>query len=198
MSKEHEITVNHYTLHPNWHDTIKEIYSLINVNVNFVDERDEENPRVYSHFAEDDGIIPTAFPKVDLPTVPMPSRYIVLNERSGKSYEHGRTIPQDQVNKICDTHKQPVVLLGAHTSIEHDQVVDMTDQTTLLEAFSIIKGAGEFYGFQGILSFFALSQKIPSTIYCRDDNDLRSVEIRTLPEWRLYIKEIKIVSSELL
>lgn len=193
MAQNHNIKCNHYTVHREWHDKIREIYSLLpSIEVNFVDERDEENPRVYSHFAEDDGIKAEQFPKFELPKMPMPKSYIAVNEKSGKSYEEDRIIPPSEIEKICDAHKQPVVLLGSATSVDHNHpfVFDMTEQTTIKEAFSIIRGADEFVGFQGLLSFFALSQKIPTTIYCRNDADIRSVEVRIQPSWRLYLKEI--------
>ena len=195
MSQNNNIQVNHYTIHRNWHNKIREIYSLLpSVHVSFVDVRDEEHPRVFSHFAEDDGIRVTSFPKFELPKVKMPKRYTVLQERSGKDGEC-RSIPPMVCDRIINESVPPTVLLGTSTSAHgssRDDVIDMTNETTLLEAFSIIRGAEEFHGFQGCLAFFALSQRIPTTIYCKTDADLLGVEVRLLSDWRLYLKDIVI------
>jgi len=64
----------------------------------------------------------------------------------------------------------------------------LRNKTTIRETITIIKNSQHFYGLQGFLSFTALSQKIQSTIYIRNEGDKTAIfgRIELIPEWNKF------------
>lgn len=194
LAQTEKIKVRHYTLHPNWHDKIREIYSLLpNVEVDFVTSRDMDHPRIGSDFAFQDeyALEIEPFPHFDFgsPCLYMKNR-IVISPISGKDNEE-RKMSQRNINEIHEKIKNHGVVIGSEENyfIPHDWI-DTRGRTTLLASFDVVAYAEGFYGFQGLHCFFALSQKVPTTIYYKYLHEKTAVEIRMLPEWKEYLIEM--------
>ena len=173
--------VRHYTIHENMHPVIKEIYSLLpNLEVEFVKERDLENPKMESFFARDYDYEP--FPDFELEPYPdLPEDYIVVVPRAGRPNTSPRVLSNKQIGDVINGKN--AVFLGSQ-KLEHEfDVLDLMGKTSMLEAFSIIRGAKHVYTPQGVTAFFALSQKVPTTVYLYNVHDVDGFYVRCAEEW---------------
>jgi len=189
-----DITVNHFTVHEAWRGKIREIYDLIpSLTLSFPESRDTKSKKIASHFAEDDGMPVIAFPSFGLPAFPMPAEYIVISPRAGKDGQLHRSISSSHMKGIIGDADVPVYILGSYGSSGYAprHVIDLMGRTKLWQAFKIIAGAKLFFAPQGLLTFFALSQKVRTVVYCSTDQDLSGFYNRLLPEWKEYLIGIR-------
>jgi len=191
---EEPVYLVHFTMH-SWTDKIADIYSLLdNVSVVFVEQRDNYNKRIHSNFetgCDEVRLQWEVFPEWDLPEVKcaLPENYTVINVRSGRDDQMHRVIPDDKIQELLDKHAN-VVIIGTHDREYPEGVINLTNKTTIKEAFSIIKGADNFHGYQGLMGFFALSQKIPTTLYYALEYEANAIQIRMQKPWHEYCEGI--------
>jgi hypothetical protein len=120
----------------------------------------------------------------------LPKRYGVLQLKSGLN-DPARCLTEKDVAQIDPS--QAVVLIGTdNLSLEILQgydILDLRNKTSLIECFSIIARAQKFYGPQGLMAFFALSQKVPSYVYLKTESDRMAVNVRIkkVTEWKDYV-----------
>jgi hypothetical protein len=191
------IVCRHYTIHTNWRRLIKQIYSLLpNIRVEFINKRDTVHPRIYSSFvphsrfgttltSRDDWCV---FPKFIFPTWSgLPKQYIVLNPQSGRP-DQGRILTKKIIDKTIANSQYQVVVLGTGAiagCVIGKNVLNLTNQTSLLEAMGIVSRAQHVVTFQGIMSMVAASQQVKSDVYVRRVGDTHYHE-RIAPEWTPY------------
>jgi hypothetical protein len=191
------IVCRHYTVHKNWHKLIKQIYSLIpNIRVEFVNKRDTANPRIYSAFIPHRQFGTTlaspdewcVFPQFVFPKwSDLPEHYVVLNPQSGRP-DQGRILTREIIDRTIANSQYPVVVLGTSSvsqQIKGNNVLNLTNQTSLLEAMGIISRAQHVTTFQGLTSIVSASQRIQSSVYIRKVGDPCYNE-RVAPEWSPY------------
>lgn len=177
-------TISHYTIHKHLYPKILEIYSLLNINVEECKNRVGEF--IVGNIKPKDKYTPN--PKFNLPNVDrfnLPDSYSVIQVESGTNDLSKRKLTNSEINTI----KGDVVVLGTDSlnlNFKNRGSLDLRNKTSLLESFSIIEGSNNFYGTQGLLSFFALSQAIPSYIYLKSEADIHAVRHRIdmIPEWK--------------
>lgn len=197
VAKQQPIVCKHYTIHRNWHGLIKQIYSLLpNIRVEFINKRDTANPRIYSSFVPHKKFGTTlasrdnwcVFPQFVFPKMSgLPEHYVVLSPQSGRP-EQGRILTQKIIDETIANSQYPVVVLGTGEvakKIAGNNVLNLTNQTSLLEAMGIISQAQHVTTFQGIMSMVAASQRVKSAVYIRRIGDTHYNE-RIAPEWAPY------------
>lgn len=201
IAKQEPIVCRHYTIHKNWHGLIKQIYSLMpNIRVEFINQRDTINSRIYSSFvphrkfgttlsSPDDWCV---FPQFVFPKLScLPKRYVVLNPQSGR-LNQGRILTKKIINKTIENSQCPIVVLGISQiseQIKGKDVINLTNQTSLLEAMGVISRAQHVTTFQGLMSIVAVSQRVQSDVYIRSVGDPCYNE-RIAPEWTPYHRTI--------
>jgi hypothetical protein len=202
LAKEEQIQVNHYTTHYTLWDKIKEIYSLCPyIKSNFVFDRDYEHTRIHSDFVEKDDIELEIdpFPEFNLPKSLKkfnlnPKEYGVLVLAAGKDNEKHRCFEGDLGKMLKNHDYNKLVIIGTRsTTFEYagsETIIDLTGKTSLFEAFDIIRNAESFIGIQGLMAFFAMSQKIPAEIYYRTLNEKNAVLARTHDDWKKYLVKL--------
>lgn len=198
VAQRERILCKHHTDNKKWQELIRQIYSLMsNIQVEFVDKPDTVNPRIYSAFVphrEFGKILSTpddwcVFPHFVFPKTPgLPERYIVLNPRSGRP-DQKRILTQKIINTTIEDSHYPVVVLGVSEmaqQIKGNNVINLTNKTSLLEAIGIVSRAQHVTTFQGIMSIAAASQRVQSNVYIRHMLDSPSYSERIVPEWAPY------------
>jgi hypothetical protein len=152
----------------------------------------ELNSRIYSYFGtEKEDIEPNYFPNFNLPDYDQKD-YSVICPRSGKSAEN-RKIEKDKIYEIIGADK--FIIIGTDgdlKDIKSDNITNLIDETTILEAMGIIKKSKKFIGFQGLMCFVAMSHKIESEVYLTSDY-FESFKIRCPQEWQQYLLNIKFI-----
>jgi len=189
------LLINHYTKIVAWQPQITDIYSLLpKATVNFVDK-----PRFQFIWGTNEAALCNPFPDFSLPTPRgfLPEEYNVLVPQSGKPlrFEKGRSMTQEEVNKAIRNSNLPVVVLG----VTHGRpktatckgTINLMDKTTLLEAAAIVSKAKTFIGFQGFLTYVALSYKISSQVYVNGDAEWKAFTSRMFKSWLPYCKSIQ-------
>ncbi len=199
LAIEESVLCKHYTLAPQWHSLIEQIYSLLpNIRVEFVSERSTSHPRIHSAFSHqeehgDEFTRPDewcVFPEFVFPEteIELPDRYMVLNPQSGKPKEN-RNIDGKSIREILKTCADPVVVIGTgkkHKDILGANVINIVGRTSLLEAMSIVSKASHFCGFQGLMSFVAMSHRVQSDVYVRSESDIHAILTRMPEQWKQY------------
>jgi len=194
LSHRVPISVLHYTIHENWHGKIAEIYSLLpNVTVGFIPHRDSRHKRIHSDFDHSDKMDVEPFPDFTLPDYPMPKNYNVIAPKSGKSNE-GRELHPSEVEDMIDDLENPVIIGSPDSTNYCGDYVDLRGHTSIKEAFSVIRRARSYTGMQGVMGIFALSQGIPTSMFCKTQETYDAIHRRMLLlEWKDYIKEISVL-----
>jgi hypothetical protein len=198
VAKIEHILCRHHTDNKKWQGLIRQIYSLMpNIRVEFVDKPDTINPRIYSAFtphkkfgkilsSPDDWCV---FPNFVFPKVSdLPEHYVVLNPRSGRP-DQKRILTEKIIDTTIKNSCYPVVVLGTSETakkIKGDNVINLTNKTSLLEALGVVSMAQHVTTFQGIISIMAVSQRIQSSVYIRHILDSPSYSERIVPEWAPY------------
>jgi len=198
------VLCKHYTLVLQWHSLIEQIYSLLpNIRVEFVSERATSHPRIHSAFSHQEKhgdefarpdewcVFPEfVFPKTE---IELPDRYTVLNPQSGKPKEN-RHIEGKSIHEILKTSVDPVVVIGTgkkHKDILGSNVINIVGRTSLLEAMSIVSKASYFCGFQGLMSFVAMSHCVQSDVYARSESDIQAISARMPEQWKQYCSIVR-------
>ena len=193
------IICRHYTVVKSWSPLIRQIYSLLpNIHIEFVNERDTLHTRIYALFSlqEKHGDELNTqrdwcfFPKFVFMTTNfnLPPEYMVLCPKSGKPSEN-RDIKDSTIDKIIRTSKLPIVIIGTskdYINIIGKNIINLVGRTSLLEAICIVSNATSFVGFQGLMSFVAMSHRVPSYIHTRQPYDVKAVQVRTPKQWEKY------------
>ena len=188
-----KVTCNHYTVHRNWCSLIREIYSLLpGVEVNFVDDRDMDNARIHSDFDTEPDLPVNFFPDFAFPgsRFGLPDRYLAMSPRSGRREQTNRIMNEKDISKFAE--EGSVVLVGdnpEYAGFAGDNVINLIGQTSLLEAMGIVKSAEKFVGFQGLMCYVAMSQKVPTIAYV--GSFLDSFKRRRPEPWHRYCLEIR-------
>ncbi len=187
-----------------WKAPIEQIYSLMpNIHVDFVDRKEFERklpgvPRIWPSPAKAGKANicsmnphPTfTFPAFDLPllrSLNYRKGYIAMSPRGGKSGEKHRQIGFKEVTSILEARRKKVFVLVGHNpefaGYEGPNIVNLINKTTILEAMGIVARANKFIGVQGLMSYVALSQQVPSVVYTKSQGYDKAFRSRLLPEW---------------
>ena len=199
------LEVFHSTRNENTHlyPLIREIYSLLpNVTLSLGPHRRAEQPSQNSAMWASPGNVQrnrettnaanfTPFPEWGLPVYPgLPEEYAVLAPRAGKPKQRNKRMSSSEIGKVIGGFDLPVVMIGTDTG-KVKGVMDLSGKTTIPEALSIISGASGFAGFQGMLAYMALSQKVPSYVYVTTKGEHNAFCGRILSEWKEYCLDIR-------
>jgi len=191
------VEVHHATAREALHHMIREIYSLLpNIKLKIVPHGTKVKPFMGPGAAqilrrETNRPNFTPFPDWNLPIYPgLPKKYSVLAPISGKPWEKNRSMPQREIDRALKELKEPVVMIGTKNP-KVNGVVDLSGKTTIPEALSIISGASAFSGFQGMLAYMALSQKVPSYVYVNGEGQYLSFRGRMMRKWVKYCLDIR-------
>ena len=186
--------IYHYSQHPSIFPKIKEIYSLLGDVEVTTQKLSISHPNrkgsIKGHIKNKEHYTP--FPTFILPPInefKLPIKYNVLQLQSGiKKNSKTRSLNKKELKKIDNT--LPVVLIGTDNKKINKNFIDLRNKTTLLESFNIIKNCNEFYGPQGLLSFFALSQEKISHIFVKSGSDRHAVNTRInkIKEWKKNVR----------
>lgn len=188
-AKTHKIRVHHSTRHHFWNGIIQRIYFLLpNVGVAF-DSGSKNSVGIqklpmefFPDFAFADARIHFGIPQ----------EYVAICMKSGRPSQGFRRIKPAYMDEIISNNRN-VVLIGDDTPdpYKNPNIIDLRGKTTIWEAFWICKHSMEFYGFQGVMTFVALSQKVPTTVYIAKDTDKVAVEGNILrTPWKQYCKAV--------
>lgn len=201
-SKNEKLLFRHFTVHKDVLSGIENVIELLpNTEIEFLDERPDgliingDFTNVSTEESEY-GFSTNYHPEFDsvmLERFGLPNDYIVIQLAAGAKPSRNREFKKGVYNTIVHSGIN-VVLLGKDTTkvANRPNVFDLRNKTTIKEVVSIIKGAKEFYGCQGLLSFIALSQKVPTSISLLSPSDRKAVENRVLNSpWKKYYKEKK-------
>ena len=192
--------VFHYCYDKKYYSIISEIYSLINVTIIPV-EKNELKGNIIEGYLNDDEVY-TPFPVFDLPCIDhlgLPREYIAVSLQSGVDLtKHPwRFLDKSDISNI--PNNKPIVLLGTdNRRLDFDTsytIIDLRNKTNILESFSVISKSSEFYAPQGLLGFFALSQKVKSTLWLKHSMELHGMAMRIdkIKEWGDYITYINLI-----
>ena len=106
------------------------------------------------------------------------------------------SIFESKIKQCAKNGIRTVLVGGHHIDIDLDRLkskqklVNASNQCHIWESFDVIKHCNEFYGHQGLLVYYALSQKIPCYVFYRKPWEKEAFEKRCLPEWKDYIKDL--------
>jgi len=183
---------------------IREIYGLLpNIKVEFLDENppglvvhgrfqhkgDEEEKRIYN-------LEPIYYPEFSLPDIShlgLPDNYIVIQPISG--VRKNRRLRLEEINEIVKNSSSISVFVEKDKyELNVPNVLNFSGQTSIKEDMSIIRGGQHFYGPQGLLSYVALSLKVPSTIYLSTGWELDHFYgcAEVIEEWSKFLTKKKI------
>lgn len=188
----------HYTRHHFWYPMIRDIYSLIDANVEFSNKKKANISCLFSTLnKEADKIKLCRFPKFKKLEEPykkfdLPKKYIVICPKTGRRDQPERTISTNIINNIVTNSNIPIVIIGIDKSIKIKSGINLIGKTTILEALSICSHANEVHSYHGLFGFFPPSQRIKTYFYEKNPTLMKSIEARLLPEWKEYIEIIKI------
>lgn len=186
LAEKEKVRVYHRTRHRYWYGAIERIYHLHpNVGVRFVNK----------HARHPDAIeLPMyCYPKFrftqTLDRFDLPEVYAAVNIKSGRHSQKTRAIRPRAYNKIFDDNEHVVVIGDEYSppirGHKGNNVINLCNRTHLWEAMRIVKEARVFYGFQGLMCYVALSQKVPSYIYGRSPDDHRAIRENILAhDWK--------------
>ena len=193
--------IKHYTPYTEQYNNIEKLYKLIgDVPVEF-SAKTNYNILNFQGFLSD-GETYDPFPKFNLPEIEkfnLPEEYITLQLQAGVSLSKHpwrylskkdlEIIPKDKTVVILGTDKRNIDLYEEYT------ILDLRNQTSLLESFNIITNSKEFYGPQGLLGFVALSQKVKTTLWLKNRMEINGManRIGKIKEWDNYITYINLI-----
>lgn len=205
IAVEQKIVCKHFTSYNSLRPLIKEVYSLLpNITVEFIDTLkgvvdirgnfryllSDSEIDVYKYRTE-------LYPEFDLPSVShfsLPEKYNVVQLTAGTK-SRKKTL-DDKVIKsmLMNNSNIPIVFVGeSSTDVNIEGSIDLRGKTSIKEVINIIKHSQYFYGYQGFLSFVALSQKIKSNVYLGAPKDSAAIDTRIrCVDWKNFCKEIKL------
>ena len=193
--------IDHCSNYENFYSSISEIYSLIPSEINISFHKDYGN-HVYvpGYFLDNDTY--TSFPKFNLPNIDflkLPDKYNVVSLQTGVDINKHkwRFLDNSSINII--PRDKSIILIGTDNRnisfLSEYNIIDLRNKTKLKESFSVIRSAANFFAPQGLLGFFALSQKIQTTLWLKDICEIKGMELRVdkIKEWNNYISYINLV-----
>lgn len=193
--------VIHHTPYIEQHGNIDKIYKLLDeIPVEFVPEKKYDILDFQGYLTDGETYEP--FPKFDLPPIEkfnLPKEYIVLQLQAGVSItKHPWRYLTKKDLEIIPKDKNVVILGTDKRNIDLDEeytILDLRNQTSLLESFNIISNSKEFYAPQGLLGFVALSQKVKTTLWLKNRMEINGManRIGRIKEWDNYITYINLV-----
>lgn len=203
VAKREEILCRHHTKHKQVKQVVREIYSLLpRINVEFLEDELSE-VQIHGVFWHQDwrlewdkyNLKPEFYPDFELESIEhfeLPKAYMVLQTISG--FRQNRKLPITIIEEILVNTNLPIILIG-----DADERVirkdDVRGATSIKQIINIIRNSKHFYGPQGFLSFVAVSQKVPSTVYTTSKGDDIAVQrrIEAVEEWkRFLVKKVQI------
>jgi hypothetical protein len=195
--------------------SIQEIYSLSsNVDVEFIGEDewkrmmasapilikgDPPGFRPSPIVCAKRGIGPTTpYPKFSFPSTEhnLGTRYVACCPKAGEPQQGKRDIQVKELDAIVGKHpSHKFVLVGSdniYAKYDKPNILNLIGKTSLLEAMGIVSRAAGLVSIQGMLSYVALSQKVPSLVYTQTLGHTGAFYGRLFPQWvnycTLYIK----------
>lgn len=139
------------------------------------------------------------FEFADVSRLHLPKSYTVLAPVSGGKKNGGdgwRVMSGRDIDKTMEGQKN-VVVLGSKKLLKLDKnFIDLSGQTSVLEAMQIVKGASHFVGMQGLLLFVALSMRVPSIAYVRRSYMAGFKLRRAIGKWLRYCCDIRLRATE--
>ena len=193
IQKENKIRIYHETRHQFWKGLIERVYYL-HPNVWVSVQRKSEK---IDGIRNIERLKPVWFPEFEFASAKerfnLPDEYVAICMKSGRPSQKFRRIKPDIIDEIISGFKH-VIIVGDDTPDPYkpDNVIDLRGKTTLWEAFWIMKHAREAFAFQGVMAFVALSQKVPTTVFIKKDEDKVAVKGNILlTPWKQYCKEVK-------
>jgi len=195
-----EIYLLHSQPFPKLNNIISEIYSLVPniVEVKFFNGKnyiaDPKYPYIVSYSKdfpnEPEYIKMNYFPRWNIKSnFRYDFPYIILHPHAGR-VEQYREMRINTIEKIIKNSKYHVILIGTSKKFSkiNKNVINLINKTTLFDAFYLIQNAKYYIGVSGIMSMFALSQRINSNfIYFREIEMIN--RIYGTP-WQKYSKKI--------
>jgi len=185
-------TINHFSKHDYAYPSIGKIYNLLeDIEVNFL-KKPLREPCINGYLEPHETWEP--HPVFQLPNVDkfnLPPKFNVVQLSSGLN-QVWRKLRDSDLKYIPKTEK--LVVLGTDTIdapiLKDYDCIDLRRSTALDECLSIIAQAEAFYGPQGLLSFFALSQKVKTNIFLKNEVDWQAVKYRIgmIPEWQEHVQ----------
>ena len=168
------VRIFHNTAHRYWFSEISSIYRIFspNVEIHFTDENRRDLLEINSscHLQTKNMEFFPEFKTSGILFIKRP--YIVIQAHAGK-LDGGNTkrLSYDTIYKLID-HFLPeigIVLIGTDNFYgEVKKCLNLVKQTTIEMAFNVIATCDGFVGPEGLMAFFALSQKKDSIIFYRD------------------------------
>lgn len=192
-----------------WSPLIRKIYSLVSVqSLQIVDSRYNENyehiPKIDSHphpteFGSDpEGIEMVWFPDFDFGESPVEGPYKVIAPFAGGARRWGVSEREISREKVLEIHRQrkpktSVIVCGHKLDYDGEKnLINLSGETEILDAFQVIKDANAFFGVQGLLLFVALSQRIPSVGFVKPEYEKVVKEQRIVGPWRDFCEELEV------
>jgi len=177
-----KFSVEHYTQHTYWQEEIRDIYSLLPNVVDVTFPEDSPERTWYSPYSVIDKKIDEFEPFPDFTFPPSEldpgEPYIALCPRSGRPDQRGRKIPTSEVDKIVEKADMPIV-------------TPEPGKTSLLEAMGLVARSNKFYGFQGLMSYVALSHRSRSMVYVGSEKEWIAFRYRTARPWIEFLDEVR-------
>lgn len=189
----------HFTKHKEQMAAIGILYSLLG-DIEVIEGVGDRNLTFEGYLTDNEPY--TAFPKFNLPnidTFKLPGAYNTVQLQAGVDIRKHpwRFLDKSDISNI--PNNKPIVLLGTdNRRLDFDTsytIIDLRNKTNILESFSVISKSSEFYAPQGLLGFFALSQKVKTTLWLKHNIELRGMAVRIdkIKEWRDYITYINLI-----
>lgn len=197
VAKKEEILCRHHTVHKEIEQVVREVYSLLpNIYVEFLKDELSE-VQIHGVFrqlgAEQDkyNFKPEYYPEFELENIEcfkLPEAYVVMQTVSG--FRQDRKLSTKIIKEVLVNAKLPIVLVG-EAGEKVEGISDVRGFTSIRQIINIIKNSKYFYGPQGFLSFVAVSQKVPSTVYVTSNGDDGAIQRRigVVEEWRKFLVE---------
>jgi hypothetical protein len=189
--------VNHWCYNSKHYTVIQEIYSLIDIELNEISKEELGDNIVEGYIKPNETYTP--FPKFNLPNIKhlkLPENYYVVSLQSGVDIKKHpwRFLTKDDITHIPSD--KPIILLGTDnvdkSLLYGYDVLDLRNKTNILTSFSILANSNHYYGPQGLLGFFALSQKVNSTLWLKHPMEINGMNLRIgmIKEWEDYVTYI--------
>lgn len=163
-------------------DQILDLYSLSPLikKVSVVESPPPEMARTLLDFYDKQSEYFEQFPKLTFPESKQKPEgsYVCVQPRSGHEEDVQRTIPPRDLERIKAEEKLPLVFIGEDRG------------TTILEASGLVSQCARFYAASGYFSFLALSQRIPTIVWCYTRRDYLAFRHRLAPGWLKYVVDI--------
>lgn len=194
-SLNEKIKIFHSQPYPKFNNSIKTIYTLIpniieiNMCNHYKNICDPKYPYMYSLCKK--GLGDPEFIKMNFfPNFQIKSKYIfdfpyiVLQPKSGRK-ELKKEFRLKTVKKIIENSKYKVILIGTSEKYKNiKNCINLINKTSIFDAFYIIKNSKYLIGFFGIMTMFALSQKINCNFIYINEKELE-LRIYNTP-WEKY------------